>query len=120
MRHFYFDLATNTLPPVKQPVLTKLCTHLTMVISGKQPSMYKFIHIMKTFSQKVKLTMKFVHYHDESTDSEKMVELLGYYDVVEVSLDHCIFKLRASAMFVLQPPLVLKIFNSSVTFPKYD
>jgi hypothetical protein len=63
-----------------------------------------FAKFMHHFSPNVTLHLHFVKFHDENKEAEKIIEMLGYYKIEKVVLDQSQFKLRASAMYVLQPP----------------
>jgi len=79
-----------------------------------------FVPIMKHFRSDVMLFVHLYNLKDENPMAEKFINVLGYYKIDTVKLDSCYISLRASCMFLLQPPRVLHAMNSYINFCRTD
>ena len=80
----------------------------------------EFIMSMRHFRKDLKLIVKLFNFCDEDPGNDKFVELLGYYPIEEVRLNGCSLNLRASCMYLMQPPKVLHCLNGFMNFQKVD
>ena len=95
--------------------LTRCFNKMQLEISNKVHLM-EFIVTMRHFRKDIKLRVDLFNFNDEHPGNDKVVELLGYYAIEEVRLNGCALNLRASCMFLMQPPKLLYCFNGFMNF----
>ena len=76
----------------------------------------EFVMSMRHFRKDVRLVVKLFNFSDEDPGNDKFVELLSYYPIEEVRLNGCSLNLRASCMFLMQPPKILHCLNGFMNF----
>ena len=73
---------------------------------------------MRHFRKDIRIAVKLFNFSDEHTGNDKLVELLGHYKVESLILNSCSLNLRASCLFLLQPPRVLHCLNGFINFQR--
>ena len=80
----------------------------------------EFMVTMRHFRKDITISVNLTNFIDETPGNDKLVELLGYYKIDAVRLNGSSLNLRASCMFLLQPPKVLHCLNGFINFQKAD
>ena len=103
--------------PKRRMWIPRCFNSMQLEINGKVHLM-EFMVTMKHFRKDLTLFVNLHNFTDENPGNDKLVELLGYYQIEELRLNGCSLNLRASTMFLLQPPKVLHCLNGFINFQK--
>jgi hypothetical protein len=60
------------------------------------------------------------NFTDEDINSEKFMELLGYYSINEISLSKCSLSLKSSSSYLIGPAKKIRAANSIMKFVRPD
>lgn len=64
--------------------------------------------------------MELTNFNDEDVNAEKFMELIGFYHIREVMLSKCYFNLKATSLYLLGPPKILRASNTFMKFVRHD
>ena len=123
MRTFNLHLprmSSNKRPLPRRRMWLTRCFNIIRLEMKREWDLLSFVAIMKHFRTDITLNLHFYSLKDEDQLAEKFVNVLGYFKLDTVKLDTCFISLRASCMFLLQPPRVLHAINSYINFCKTD
>ena len=80
----------------------------------------QFICTMRHFRKDIRISLKLIDFSDEKPGNEKLIELLGHYRLDSLVMRGCFLNLRASCMFLLQPPKTLHCHSGFINFQKVN
>jgi hypothetical protein len=78
------------------------------------------LSILKMFRPNIVLNLELENFTDEDLGSEKFMDLLGYYQINEVSLSKSSLNNKSTANFLLGPAKILRAQNATMRFNRLD
>lgn len=76
--------------------------------------------MLQHFRPNITLNIELTNFNDEDVNAEKFMELVGFYNIREVMLSKCSCNLKATSLYLLGPPKVLRASNSFMKFVRID
>ena len=75
---------------------------------------------LRLFWPDISLNLRLTNFTDEDMGAEKLIELIGYYALREVTLNRCSIFLRPSSCYLISPCKILKAYHTEIKFVRQD